>query len=68
VLAVAYFNSGFAHYEAKRYAEAVADFSQALEINQPCRRARKLAAGYGWFCKVWILCGFNTRITNVLPV
>ncbi|MDR2193558.1 MAG: tetratricopeptide repeat protein [Treponema sp.] len=31
-LAVLYFNVGFAHYEAKRYAEAVADFTRALEI------------------------------------
>jgi tetratricopeptide (TPR) repeat protein len=30
-LAAAYFNSGFAHYEAKRYAEAVADFGRVLE-------------------------------------
>jgi tetratricopeptide (TPR) repeat protein len=31
-LAVAYFNSGLAHYEAKRYAQAVADFTRALEV------------------------------------
>jgi hypothetical protein len=33
-LAVAYFNSGFAHYEEKRYAEAVADFTRVLEIKK----------------------------------
>jgi tetratricopeptide (TPR) repeat protein len=31
-LAVLYFNSGFAHYEAGEYAAAVADFSRALEM------------------------------------
>jgi tetratricopeptide (TPR) repeat protein len=34
LLAAAYFNAGFAHYEAKRYALAVADFSLALGIKQ----------------------------------
>jgi tetratricopeptide (TPR) repeat protein len=33
-LAVAYFNTGFAHYEAGRYAEAVVDFTRALEVNK----------------------------------
>jgi tetratricopeptide (TPR) repeat protein len=31
-LATQYFNAGFAHYEAGRYAEAVADFTRALEV------------------------------------
>ena len=30
--AAAYFNAGMAHYEAKRYAEAAAEFSRALEV------------------------------------
>jgi tetratricopeptide (TPR) repeat protein len=33
-LAVVYFNTGFAHYEAKQYALAVADFTRALEIKK----------------------------------
>jgi tetratricopeptide (TPR) repeat protein len=33
-LATAYFNTGFAHYEAKRYTEAVADFTRALAVTQ----------------------------------
>ncbi|MDR1074014.1 MAG: hypothetical protein LBL45_10130 [Treponema sp.] len=34
-LATAYFNSGFAHYEAKRwYTEAVADFTRALAVKK----------------------------------
>jgi tetratricopeptide (TPR) repeat protein len=33
-LASAYFNSGFAHYEAQRYAEAIADFTRALEAKK----------------------------------
>ncbi|MDR1058553.1 MAG: hypothetical protein LBL43_03310, partial [Treponema sp.] len=32
-LAVAYFDAGLAHYEAKRYTEAAAEFSRALDIN-----------------------------------
>jgi tetratricopeptide (TPR) repeat protein len=31
-LATTYFNSGFAHYEAGRYAQAAADFTRALEV------------------------------------
>ncbi|MDR1074568.1 MAG: tetratricopeptide repeat protein [Treponema sp.] len=34
VLATVYFNAGFAHYEAKRYTEAVADFTRALEVKK----------------------------------
>jgi tetratricopeptide (TPR) repeat protein len=34
LLAVAYFNAGFAHYEAGRYTEAVADFTRALEVKK----------------------------------
>jgi tetratricopeptide (TPR) repeat protein len=34
IWAAVYFNAGFAHYEAKRYAEATADFSRALEVNK----------------------------------
>ncbi|MDR0722035.1 MAG: tetratricopeptide repeat protein [Treponema sp.] len=33
-LATAYFNAGFAHYEAKRYTEAVAEFTRALEVKK----------------------------------
>jgi tetratricopeptide (TPR) repeat protein len=33
-LATRYFNSGFAHYEAKEYQEAIADFNRALEITK----------------------------------
>ncbi|MDR1218030.1 MAG: tetratricopeptide repeat protein [Treponema sp.] len=33
-LVAAYFNSGFAHYEAGRYTEAVADFTRALAVTQ----------------------------------
>jgi tetratricopeptide (TPR) repeat protein len=33
-LATAYFNSGFAHYEAGRYTEAIADFTRALAVTQ----------------------------------
>jgi Flp pilus assembly protein TadD len=32
LLATVYFNAGFAHYEAKRYTEAIADFTRALEV------------------------------------
>jgi tetratricopeptide (TPR) repeat protein len=31
-LATVYFNAGFAYYEAKRYTEAVADFTRVLEV------------------------------------
>jgi hypothetical protein len=34
VLAAVYFNAGFAHYEAERYAEAIADFTRALEVKK----------------------------------
>jgi tetratricopeptide (TPR) repeat protein len=34
LLATVYFNAGFAHYEAKRYTEAVADFTRALEVKK----------------------------------
>jgi tetratricopeptide (TPR) repeat protein len=33
-LATLYFNSGFTHYEAKQYTEAVADFTRALEVKR----------------------------------
>jgi tetratricopeptide (TPR) repeat protein len=33
-LATRYFNAGFAHYEAKEYREAIADFNRALEITK----------------------------------
>jgi tetratricopeptide (TPR) repeat protein len=33
-LATRYFNSGFAHYEAKRYREAIADFNRVLAITR----------------------------------
>jgi hypothetical protein len=32
-LATRYYNSGFVHYEAKEYLEAIQDFSRTLEIN-----------------------------------
>ncbi|MDR2158912.1 MAG: tetratricopeptide repeat protein [Treponema sp.] len=44
LLATVYFNSGFTHYEAKRYAEAAADFTRALEIRKDDEAALRYRA------------------------
>jgi tetratricopeptide (TPR) repeat protein len=60
LLAVAYFNSGLAHYEAKRYAEAVADFSRALEIKPDDEAALRYRAHTYYYLK-----DYDRSITDI---
>jgi tetratricopeptide (TPR) repeat protein len=59
-LAAAYFNAGLAHYEAKRYTEAVADFTRALAVKKDDEASLRYRA-YSYY----LLKNYDGTITDV---
>ena len=57
VLATLYFNSGLAYYEAGRYAEAIAEFTHALDIREDDAAALRYREDSYYYLRARFCCG-----------
>ncbi|MDR0720525.1 MAG: tetratricopeptide repeat protein [Treponema sp.] len=57
VLATLYFNSGLAYYEAGRYAEAIAEFTHALEIREDDTASLRYREDSYYYLRAQFCCG-----------
>jgi tetratricopeptide (TPR) repeat protein len=57
VLATLYFNSGLAYYEAGRYAEAIAEFTHALEIREDDAASLRYREDSYYYLRAQFCCG-----------
>jgi tetratricopeptide (TPR) repeat protein len=56
-LATLYFNSGLAYYEARRYAEAIAEFTHALEIREDDAASLRYREDSYYYLRAKFCCG-----------